>query len=387
MLPRVALLHAALALLAGASVILLLLCVLVLLATKTDAVPGAGDPGGDLGPGEAVVRKPGPSNVRMGHVRRLADAVAEGEQISLVRFVSERNEVLRVDAAGNPPHKRFPLATRIMDQLRADKPHQFWIGGTFTPIALLHRSFFTRWGPVKETVDVNLTWGGDKHFLRLAALLPGGVQREQDPPQVNLPVEPVTVLAIMRRSSKTPADGHFIGPLIENDVHNIPELVSLLTKEPFGKITARRAGELLDSPNPWVAWLGLARLGDLKVLRTKHFARAIRCRVPGDVEAIFREILSPAIVFRYPGAILAPDMHADLSQRIVSLGHTPEMQEKVLRVLLKWLHEHRAANHGSTHPIDLPTMKQAARDYREKVKDDPAYRGVVRQLDALIALP
>ncbi len=361
------------ALFAGASVVLLLLCVLLLRAMKTDSVRGTDSPRG-----EAVdPTKPGPSAVCLDHVRRIARGMDQGAQISLVRFVSSRREAWQDDAQGEATIKVFPIATYLSGTF-GPGAQQIWIGGTFTLIADLNHPFFSNWGLVKDSVNVDAR-RRDKNYRRLAALLPYGRGTEPRSPTARLPVDPVTVLAVMPRSARTAVDGNFIGPLTEGDVDNLPGLVQLLTKEAVGKMTTRRAEELLGSSNPWVAWLGLARLSELKALRTEHFNRAIRCRVPEDAKAVVLEIEGVGFMNQ--------TMRVDLSQQLVGLGATPAMQEATLRAVVEWVQGRRESPGGSTHPIDFPAMKQAARDHRKKVKDDPAYRGVVRQLDALISLP
>lgn len=144
-----------------------------------------------------------------------------------------------------------------------------------------------------------------------------------------------------------------------------------------------RVEPLLDSPNPWIAWLGLVRLGKLGALRTEHFARAVRSRVPDDAEAIVRELLHAASTH--------DTMRGDLPRQLVRLGATPAMEEAVLREVVKAIRGQGDARimelRRCGHPIDIPPIQKAAREYREEIDGKPAYNGVVRQLDALIALP
>lgn len=348
--------------LAGAT-LTLLVCVLALLARKSPDGPAK-----DEVLAEAVT--PGPSIVWMDWIRALALASDEGQQLSLVRFESEREVAQRYDG-----QKVYPLATHLAGQLNPTKPDRIWIGGRFTVLADLRRPFFKRWGQVKDTVDVNCTWGGDKDYLRLRALIP---KREQEDPLTRLPVPSLTVLAVMPRSAKRAADGHYIGPLTDHDARALPEMAMLLASEPFAKMAARRAEQLLDSTNCWVAWLGLARLRELRQLRTEHFVRAVGSRVPDDPERIIREL--------WRMADLNETVRADLTEQVVRLGKTPRMQEELLQALVKLLREQLASPPRSTHPFDLPAIQKTAREFRETIKDDASSAAVVRQLDALIAL-
>jgi hypothetical protein len=362
--------------------------VLVLLAmTPTDEPGGMGR----TGKVEVVAAmRPGPSAVTLDRTWVLVEAVGRGEQISIVRFQSGREEREREDEQGNRV-KVYPLATRLAG---VGEPHTIWVGGNFTRLADLHRSFFRKWGQVKDTVEVNASRGPrpGTDYQRLYDLLPA--REAEDPVIPQAPVPPRTLLAVVPPSARSAVDGHYIGPLTEYDVRALPEMVALLAKEPFAEMPASRAKELLGSRNAWIAWLGLARLGGdapqfgfergpaprvgLRVLRTEHFARAARSRVPGDAEDVVREMVDA--IWKYDTA------RADHPRHLVRLGTTSGMQEAILRALVKYLKRRLDSSNPSTHPIDLPAVQKAAREYRAEIQDKGTHAAVVRQLDALIAL-
>jgi hypothetical protein len=380
--------------LAKASVAFLLLCVSALLAVRATDEPGGKEP-----PAEPrVVAEPAPSAVTLDLVEMLVKELADWKQMSLVRFQTAVSST--TNAEGQKPYFSATYAYPEEFERRGNGGGRFEIHGRFTPIANLHGAVvFTGWGEVNESVHVQGFPGPrgghpGPAFHRLYPLLSGSTRRERlhqylamlgDPQREYLrPPKnaPRNLLAILPQSAKSPVDAHYIGPLTDHDVRTLPDMVAYLKKEPLGMVPPERLEPLLDSPNPWMAWLGLLRLGKLGALRTEHFARAARSRGPGDAPTIVRETTDAALIHE--------TVRADLARQIFRVGATPKMREAVLRATVKMVEDCLAASGEtprSAYPFDLPGIQKAAREYREEINDRPGYNGVVRQLDALIALP
>lgn len=230
---------------------------------------------------------------------------------------------------------------------------------------------FPRWGHVDDSVKVSTggILGGmpDETCRNLAPLL-----------QTEKPYEPILLVAINAPDSKAPREAKFLGPLKQADLQHVPELMGILNREDYGTMSNSRAAFFVGSPNPWVAWLGLARLNELKALRPEHFALAMHSRAAEDFDSIYSEMAFSST--KEPFLKSLPSIA--LSDEI-----DPKMQKKVLQKILSLYAEGaKTGKQEIASFIDLPRFQREVRAYRPRAAADPKRQPLVPYLDRVLRL-
>ena len=242
-------------------------------------------------------------------IKELETVVRARQRLSVVRFVTDA--VPGSSTARGATDQRVS-ATRIGARSTADmNAGVLDINGTFSEVKDLQDGFKDL-GHVKQGVRVNQGSGGDPAFQRLRLLLTAQ------------PDKPLLLLAISVNRIPGILTARLLGPLQESDAKLLPKLVARLQQpEPAG--SALEAEGLLESPNPWLVWLGLAQLKDRKALTSAHYRQVIESRPAAEVPQLFPELCDEAIT--------NPKVRADLLPTLQSLLQLPDKQMPMFKHL------------------------------------------------------
>jgi hypothetical protein len=298
---------------------------------------------------------------RMKHLLSLLD---EKTPVAIIRFETDYWEGTKI-VNGKQEKVQVPASGAAHTE---DQP-VLKVFGTFFFEATLNGSP-PRAGHIRETILLKSgRLDRNKEYTRVQALLPRnafGITK------------PVRCLAVWPKATSKVLDGAFFGPISERNVKEMTEVAELLKKQPFSEITAEKAESLLDSPNPWVVYVALVRLEDIKALSSKHFARAIKSMPPQNTGLATRELVDWTYTSVKNGKKVLTQALTDILGKI-----EPEKET----ILLRYLNDTwRQPYFGASFHVNLPELQKAAQAYRAKIVKDAKRREVVRELDALIDL-
>jgi hypothetical protein len=320
-------------------------------------------------------------------VRRLGNVVHHDSRISIARFATAWNVCAkypeladRVPGVPAEPISTWPCrATKFYEAFDTGGSLNslILVEGTFTRVRDLNGSF-DHWGQVAQGkflvnpphwgLDVSHVAGGDATCKRVEALVP------KDPPD-----GPLWLLVVIPLGADDPLDGDFVGPLSDADLKWLPELVDELLAGNYSLIPAEYAEKLSTSSNPWIAWLGLARLRDLHQLEARQCLKALQSCKSLDAGPVAQMML--ADLEQKENAKMRPN----LAEHLLFAEVSPAQQEQGLKAVVKRLSEQRIAG-GIRSQVDMPRLQLNARRYRATIADDPERQGVVQQIDDLLAL-
>lgn len=247
------------------------------------------------------------------------------------------------------------------------------IQGKFTVVSDLHRRL-PRWGHVSVEVKVSRS-GSGKRFREVYSLL--AARRTSGP---------VTMLVIESDTTTSPRDASYYGPLTSGDCRSLSEFFDLVHKEHPDAMSKDAASALLQSPNPWVAWLGLTRLKRLKELGPKHFVIASRSRAASNMPTVVGEIFQQTWGDTDSNALetlhFAQSLRKNGPDALLFKETTAEKQEEALKALVSYIKNNRPAVQEIY--LDVNELGIAARRHRAQLLHNGERVEVVGQLESLL---
>lgn len=313
---------------------------------------------------DATSTSPSPGSVNLGAVRAILHSLQANRPAAIVRFTPrppDTDPMRQLEREYGLPESGLSINPTAITWM---------IAGRFSVQEDLHLRF-PRWGYVEDRIreQIRFVSGDDiRQMERLRAL--SSADRSK---------EPTLLFAVLGEHSTAVREATFSGPLSSSDPGHIAQLYELLRTRPVNAITQQDAEGLLASPNPWIVWLGLIRLGDLETLEPSHFFRAMHCRTPEEIHTVWEELYG----------VDRTDVHFqrrlkhNLRDIHVFAAMPPAQQVRVFEAVIRYWNR---PPDPSRPLVALHPFQESVRRYRAAVADDPERRELLPVLDALLKL-
>jgi hypothetical protein len=178
-------------------------------------------------------------------------------------------------------------------------------------------------------------------------------------------------LAVWPKDATEVLQATFIGPLTGADVWYLGQMSKAFQQRRFSGLAPQEAAKLLNSTNPQLVWLGLARLQELGRLKPAHFHQALQSLPIKQIPAAVRELCLAA---------LFPESRHGIEAALLSPRLSPQKQVLVLETLMDFLKVNR---HGARDVLDQRKVRLAAKKLRTAAVKASDAGQLIRQLDRL----
>jgi len=307
-------------------------------------------------------------HIDMAEVQGVLSLLSRNANVAIVTFQTEITESFRLkgDNSANGKKVYNPSTTVI---IMDNKKVAIQVKGTFGLEKVLNGTI-PKLGRVDSIVELAQGFPmlhRDESFRRLERLIPNQTVDAKTPPR--------KFLAIWPTDGKNILSAKFVGPITDRNVEEITEMAEFLKKNDLSKIAGTSAVELLESNNPWMIYLGLARLTEQKQLTPKNFTRAIESLPKANTQEVTYQLLSWAYVSN-------DKQEAVTSALIEFLGKSAPEKEKLALVFINQFWRQDPTN--VQRQVNLSELQKAAQSYRDKIANVTTRKDVIHELDALI---
>ncbi len=291
-------------------------------------------------------------------VRALEKAVRASETVAIVSFVPDPGDVQPADQQTNG--SVATSATRLGRHSLAGQHNEvLHVRGVFRVVLRLQNAFRS-FGSLNENVLVG-SRRPDSPYRRLKVLLAAE------------PARPLCLLAVGTKRSSHILDANLSGPLADGDGERIQELVKQFEK-PRRAFTVEYSESLLDSPNPWLVWLGLAKLQKHDAVTARHFRKVIEDRPTAETSQLFEAMLDLAFG--------NGPCHADFMPELEALLGLPEKQLVILHELKPYI---EINPDDAANTMDLPRFRNWLLAYKGRIAGQDGVADVREVIDQLLA--